>query len=147
MSEPRPNPFLFGDRSYGFIKRLVQIVLPAFGTFYFALAGIWDLPNADKVTGTVLCVSTFLGVCLGISSAQYNSSGRAFDGNLTMQPATDASPPRVTGLALDGLAEDIQGKKTITLKVKQDVSVGPGPGDLAVDEVEENPQNPATRRR
>ena len=39
---------------------------------YFALAGTWDLPYGEEVVGTITAVDTFLGVVLGISTAQYN---------------------------------------------------------------------------
>ena len=46
--------------------------LPAAGTLYFALAGIWNLPYGEQVVGTITAVDTFLGVLLGISAASYN---------------------------------------------------------------------------
>lgn len=148
MDERRSSAFLLSDRWYNFGKKLVTIILPAFGTFYFALAGIWNLPYADKVTGTVLAVSTFLGVVLGISTAQYNASGRAFDGQVTMQPATDVSPPIVTGLSLGGLtSKDLEGKKSVTLKVAQEIPVGTSEDHDEIEVDEGPPQNPATRRR
>ncbi|MBQ2396430.1 MAG: phage holin [Bacteroidales bacterium] len=49
-------------------------VLPAIGTLYFALAGIWGFPYGEEVVGTIAAVDTFLGVILGISTAQYNKN-------------------------------------------------------------------------
>lgn len=46
-------------------------LLPALGTLYFALAGIWGLPYGEQIVGTITAVDTFLGVVLGISTAQY----------------------------------------------------------------------------
>ena len=46
--------------------------LPALGTLYFALADVWGLPYGEQVVGTIVAVDTFLGVVLGISTAQYN---------------------------------------------------------------------------
>ena len=116
------NPFLLGNRTYDFVKKLVQIVLPAAGTLYFALAQIWGFGYVEQVSGTILAVSTFLGVCLGISSAQYTASGRAFDGQLMVAPMP-GGPPRVTGLNFDGLPEELEGKKSITLKVQHKAPV------------------------
>lgn len=50
---------------------LVQIVLPALGTLYFALAGIWGLPLAEQIVGTITAIDTFLGVVLKISNNKY----------------------------------------------------------------------------
>lgn len=62
----------FTGKTYDAMKFITQVALPAAGTLYFALAGIWGLPNADQVVGTIVSVDTFLGVTLQISSANYN---------------------------------------------------------------------------
>lgn len=59
------------NKTYDILKWIAQILLPALGTLYFALACIWGLPAADKVVGTITAVDTFLGVLLGLSTAQY----------------------------------------------------------------------------
>lgn len=60
------------NKTYDILKRIAQLVLPAAGTLYAALAGIWGFPYAEQVVGSVLAVDTFLGVVLGISAANYN---------------------------------------------------------------------------
>lgn len=60
------------DKLYDALKWIAQLLLPAIGTLYFALAGIWGLPYAEAVVGTVTAVDTFLGALLGISAIQYN---------------------------------------------------------------------------
>ena len=60
------------NKVYDVLKWIAQYFLPAIGTLYFALAGIWGLPYGEQVVGTITAVDTFLGVILGISSAQYN---------------------------------------------------------------------------
>lgn len=60
------------NQVYDVLKWIAQYLLPAAGTLYFALAGIWGLPFGEQVVGTITAVDTFLGVILGISSAQYN---------------------------------------------------------------------------
>lgn len=57
--------------TYDTLKWIAMIVLPALGTLYFALAGIWGLPYGEQVVGTITAVDTFLGALLGISSANY----------------------------------------------------------------------------
>ena len=59
------------SKVYDILKWVTMVVLPAIGTLYFALAGIWGFPYAEQVGGTITAVVTFLGVVLGISSAQY----------------------------------------------------------------------------
>lgn len=60
------------NKTYNTLKWIAQIVLPALGTLYFALACIWGFPAADKIVGTITAFDAFLGVILGISTAQYN---------------------------------------------------------------------------
>ena len=62
------------NKVYDVLKYITQIGLPAIGTLYFALSGIWGLPYAEQVVGTITAIVTFLGVLLGISSANYNKS-------------------------------------------------------------------------
>ena len=64
------------NKTYDFLKWVAQFLLPASGTLYFALAGIWGFPYGEEVVGTITAVDTFLGVLLGISTAQYNKTGK-----------------------------------------------------------------------
>ena len=60
------------NKVYDILKAIALIWLPAIGTLYFALAGIWSLPYPEEIVGTTPAVDTFLGAVLGISSANYN---------------------------------------------------------------------------
>ena len=57
---------------YDVLKWVAMYLLPALGTLYFALAGIWGLPYGEQIVGTITAIDTFLGVILGISTVQYN---------------------------------------------------------------------------
>lgn len=63
---------MMSNKMYNILKWVAMILLPALGTLYFALAGIWGFPYAEQVVGTITAIDTFLGVILGISTAQYN---------------------------------------------------------------------------
>lgn len=60
------------NKVYDVLKWIAMYLLPAFGTLYFALASIWGLPYGEQIVGTITAFDTFLGVILGISTAQYN---------------------------------------------------------------------------
>lgn len=60
------------NTTYNVLKWIAQIVLPAIGTLYAALAGIWGFPYGEEIVGTILAIDTFLGAVLQISTAQYN---------------------------------------------------------------------------
>lgn len=59
------------NKVYDILKWIALYLLPALGTLYFALSGIWGLPYGEQVVGTITAADTFLGVLLGISSASY----------------------------------------------------------------------------
>ena len=59
------------NKLYDVLKWIAQLLLPALGTLYFALAGIWNFPYGEQIVGTITAVDTFLGVILGISTANY----------------------------------------------------------------------------
>lgn len=63
---------MFTDKVYDVLKWIAQYLLPALGTLYFALASIWGLPYGEQIVGTITAIDAFLGVLLGISTAQYN---------------------------------------------------------------------------
>ena len=60
------------NKVYDVLKWIAMYLLPAVGTLYFGLSGIWDFPYGEQVVGTITAVDTFLGVILGISTATYN---------------------------------------------------------------------------
>ena len=64
------------NKVYDVLKWIAMYFLPAIGTLYFALSGIWNLPYGEQVVGTITAVDTFLGVLLGISNAQYNKNSQ-----------------------------------------------------------------------
>lgn len=60
------------NKVYDLLKWVAQILLPAIGTLYYALAKIWNLPCPAEVVGTITAIDAFLGAVLGISSVSYN---------------------------------------------------------------------------
>ena len=60
------------DKIYNVLKWIAQLVLPALGTLYFALAGIWSFPYGEEIVGTFVAVDAFLGAILGVSTISYN---------------------------------------------------------------------------
>lgn len=59
------------NRTYDILKYIAQIVLPAIGTLYFALASIWGLPYGEQIVGTITAIDAFLGAVLKISTNKY----------------------------------------------------------------------------
>lgn len=68
------------NKIYDILKFIAQIVLPALGTFYFAIARIWGLPYGEQIVGTIAAIDAFLGAILRISSVKYYKTGKDIDG-------------------------------------------------------------------
>jgi hypothetical protein len=97
---------------YDNLKTAAQIWIPAFGTLYFALAGIWGLPHADQIVGSLTALDTALGVILGISSAGFKP---ASDGNLVIDRSSPVKD--IYSLEINVPPSELAGKNAITLEV------------------------------
>lgn len=65
------------NKAYDALKWIALYLLPALGTLYFALAGIWNFPYGEEVVGTITAIDAFLGVLLGLSNATYQKGKSA----------------------------------------------------------------------
>lgn len=97
---------------YEYLKWLAQIVLPAVGALYLALASLWGLPSPQEVAGTILAIDTFLGVILGISQVAY---GKAIGGG-TMH-VNDMDEKVMYNLELDDDPSELKNMKEVRFKV------------------------------
>lgn len=68
------------NKVYDILKWIAMYLLPAAGTLYFALAGIWGFPYGEEIVGTMTAIDTFLGVILGISSVKYKKTQSDIEG-------------------------------------------------------------------
>jgi hypothetical protein len=102
----------FSSPLYNVLKSIAQVWLPAIGTLYFALSGIWGFHDATQVVGSITAFDTFLGVVLAVSSATYSAPT---DGKLV---ADTSSPLKdVYSLELNAPVSALAGKSSITLDV------------------------------
>lgn len=63
---------MLSNKAYDILKFIAQIVLPALGTFIFALSAAWGGWDwAEPVVGTITAVDVLLGTLLGISAHNY----------------------------------------------------------------------------
>lgn len=60
------------NKLYDILKWIAQLLLPALGALYFALAQIWGFPYGEEIVGTLTAVDAFLGAILKISTVKYN---------------------------------------------------------------------------
>ena len=62
---------LLTNKTYDILRFIADVFLPALGTLYFALAGIWGFPYGEAIVGTIMAVVAFLDALLAVSKAQY----------------------------------------------------------------------------
>ena len=114
MNEKKPLDLTINNKLFDTLKWITLVALPAFGTLYFALAGIWELPFAEQVLGTLVALELFFGTLLGISNHSYKKLEKDIDGAVGVDWATGD----LTGLEID---QDIHpNNKTLKLKVWDD---------------------------
>ncbi len=65
-----PRTYWLPDRLYVALKWAVLVGLPAVGSFYAGLAGVWGWPLATEVTQTCSFVALFMGSLIGVSAAK-----------------------------------------------------------------------------
>lgn len=64
------------NKTYDILKWVAQLLLPALGALYFALAGLWGFPYGEQIVGTITALDAFLGAILGLSAVQYNKENK-----------------------------------------------------------------------
>ena len=66
---------VLSNKAYDVLKWIALYLLPAIGTLYFTLSGLWGFPYGEEVVGTITAVDTFVAVIIGISSVNYKGDG------------------------------------------------------------------------
>lgn len=107
------RPFLTNTQ-YDALKFVAQILLPALGALYAALALLWGFPAVEQVVGSIVAIDTFLGVALGFSSKTYAEQPPNYDGYLEI---VEHDTSLVHQLDIRTEPEDIAKKDAILIKV------------------------------
>jgi putative holin Dp-1 len=114
---------ILGNKLYDRLKFVVQIILPALSVFYMSVAPLWSLPKQESVAGTLMALALFLGVCLRISTKQYNDSDASFDGYIDSNSADEDTGNPDLQMTLTKLPGDILEGDVARFKI------GPPPRD------------------
>ena len=75
---------MLSDGQFNFLRRLVELFLPALGAFYFAMAEIWGWPNPGEVVASIAALTTLLGVVLVVIRNNYQNAEIKYDGDLVV---------------------------------------------------------------
>ncbi len=112
---PKTSKLVMNDKVYDVLNNVVKLALPAIATFYAALSGLWNLPYALEVVGTITALATLLGVFLVIARSAYTGQPIDYDGVLTVN---DTDPEKdVMRLNIDRTLAELGDKDSVTLKV------------------------------
>ena len=117
MSDATPTERkpLLNEQQYQWVKFITTVILPAAGTLYAALSGIWGLPNPEAVVGTIVAVVAFLGIFLNRAEASYNKSDARYDGSVDV--TTNANGGTAFSLNLNGDPMELKDQKEVKFKV------------------------------
>ena len=108
---------VFAPRFYDHLKNAVQIYLPALSALYLGIAQLYGIPAPEKIVGTIALVTTFLGVCLKVSSTRYASSDADTVGAFVV--AEDGGGAAGYRLILNENPETLADKQRITFAVNK----------------------------
>lgn len=109
---------MLNDKVYDVLKWITLIVLPACGSLYFGLSGIWGFPHGEEIVGSISVICLFLGSILGISTGQYNALPYDYDGQLEL--TQDAGGTELSNLVLNKPSDDMEDGEEIVLNVKKE---------------------------
>lgn len=106
--------------SNGFYDKLrytSQYVIPGAGTFYFALAKIWNLAYGEEVVGSLAALGVFVGLFIGYSKVKYEKSDERFDGEINIIERPDAS--KLFSLDLNKEPESLEKQNEAHFKIQK----------------------------
>lgn len=116
-AEEEGSTVVLTKKVYDSLKLVVQILLPAIATAYFALGKIWEWNDIEKVVGSITTLTTFLGVILRVSTSRYYKSDAPYDGKVVV--SEDPGGVKGFSLELDGDPEQLRDQQAISFKVKR----------------------------
>lgn len=102
------------NAAYDRLKFVVQILLPALGTFYFTLAGIFGLPYGEQLVGSLAAAAVFLGVFLRRSDTKYQQIEPTYDGRLVVETTLEG---RRYNLEVDTPLDELDQQDALLLKI------------------------------
>lgn len=105
------------NKVYDILKWIALVVLPATGTFYFALSKVWPLPYGEEIVATLSAITTFIGAILQVSSSNYPG-----DGIIEIDRETQENADTLR-IHIDTPVDTMTNKKTVTLKVQPNATI------------------------
>lgn len=73
---------ILSNKTYDAFKWITLVALPAFATFYLALARSWNLPFPTEIAASIAALDIFLAALLGVSTSNYKVFAASLNFNL-----------------------------------------------------------------
>ena len=73
---------ILSNKTYDALKWIALVVLPAFATFYLALAQSWNLPYPTEIAATIGAFDALLATLIGVSTSNYKVRAAAIGFNI-----------------------------------------------------------------
>lgn len=102
------------NTAYNVLRRVVEVVLPAAGVLYSALALLWGWGYVAEVVGTIGAATVFLAAVLGLSRKNYQEGGQ-YDGEVILDES-DPEVPMVRLQPYPGKLQEALTKDKLTFK-------------------------------
>lgn len=102
--------------TYKTLKFWALVVLPALGSAYFAVSGVWGIPYSNEVVSTLTIVDTCLGAILHVSTKTYAMNQPAIDGKFIVDKNNQNKD--VYTLEVHTPLDGIDKKELVTFKVE-----------------------------
>lgn len=64
---------IFPNKVYDILKWVSMALLPAVAVCIRTVFPVWQIAYGEEIAATIVAVNACLGVCLGISTIQYNN--------------------------------------------------------------------------
>jgi len=107
---------VLSNKTYDVLKWIALYFLPALGTLYFSLSGLWGFPYGEEVVGTITALDTFVAVIIGISSYGYKGDG-------TFQIDKTRENSDIYRLDMNAPLDELADRGMIILKVDPDAKL------------------------
>ena len=118
LSDNTSKGNLLSNEVYDVLKFLAQVLLPAAGTAYSAIAALWGWGAVTQVVGTIVAVDTLLGVVLAYLTTKYNKSDAPYDGTVHVVTDPESGLKQATMVLKDyDNPADVVNQDSVTFKV------------------------------
>lgn len=114
----KDNPLSIPNNTYDKLKGFTMYVMPGVVTLWLTIGTIWAFPYTTEIGATLTALTTFAGILVGVTKAQYNKEPADTDGDLLLDIQEDGSQSLT--VALEKPPEEFRDKELVMFRVVAD---------------------------